>query len=414
MKNAFTKFNLVAVSAATAETALNTEQTCDVAFEVDLGSFIKLTPRRETNKDQATGIEEQDMVYDLGDLSDWAFDAGKGQSQHVGLLAAYGLGGVSTAAAGGTGYLHTITPLADGELPTFTAIQKLSKAVNKTRFASMNVDSMSLDFSVDSWMKVSAALKGTGKFASDTIYETQTETGDVTQLTLSQNILDDDTDNVQYVKGDVGGGEMHYATITGASGNIVTFTTIGAGYSGNITWEVLYRYAIAWATLPARVTETPLRVSDLAVVVDGIWNGSTNILGGLDIGSLIKTFKWDLNNGLAVQFTPSGTGDYANNVERSPREQTVTMTRKQYDMMMANGIQRNQTMAISAKCEGAEYEAGYKYMVWVVLPKVGLTEVTTSDDGGKLSESITLPVLQHATYGSVIVFIRNQQDTYAA
>ena len=119
--------NLLAVSANSRETAINTEQTLDTSMLVDMANVINLEPRREDNAEELTGLEEADTIYDLGKLSGFQINFPKAQPQHFAFIMGFGLGSVTTGAAG-SGYEHTETPIvgdidAEMSLPAFTAAQ---------------------------------------------------------------------------------------------------------------------------------------------------------------------------------------------------------------------------------------------------------------------------------------------------
>ena len=85
MRNYLADYNLLAVSANAKETALNTEQTLDTSMLVAKGNVILLKPPREDNRNELTGKEEADTVYDLGALADGTLEFEKSQAQHFGL-----------------------------------------------------------------------------------------------------------------------------------------------------------------------------------------------------------------------------------------------------------------------------------------------------------------------------------------
>src|SRR4030042_1168930 len=136
MRSHFVKDDLIAVSAITKETALNTEQTLDTGMLCDLESIPHWDPRRENNADEATGKEDPDAIYDLGGLSSMDMNFTRMQAQHMGFIGAYALGVRSTVAAGATGYRHTITPIT-GDLdsvrsnPSFTLAGRYGKHLEK-------------------------------------------------------------------------------------------------------------------------------------------------------------------------------------------------------------------------------------------------------------------------------------------
>ena len=496
--------NLVAVSANSRETAINTEQTLDTTMLVALGDVINLEHRRESNENEATGKEEPDALYDLGALAKASFNFGKAQPQHFAFLLAYALGACSTAAAG-SGYQHTITPIdgdldGDRSIPSFTAAQRYGDTVLRRRFASMFVDSITASFAKDAWCKITGAIKGTGKRTDNVTAEDITAALNVASLTLAANAVhgaDAATrlQNVQQIRvlmpnsgeyqdvafsavsdatpsvititppvtavaiaglskaaacvvtwvghGLVNGDKVTFAGITQAdwvavngeqtitridddsfsiavntSGFAVAYdaaTDLGTYIeSTDATFEVLYIASEAgWMTFPARINETPLRVSELTLKVGGKWNGST-FLGGRVLTAEVKSVDWALNNNVAVEFVPGAGGTYASRAMRGGRTQKITLNREFREFIMQQHLVDNDTLGVYILAEGAIYDSPHKYQVEIIFPKVAVLAAPISVDGKRLAEAGDLQVLEDDTYGSVIVKVKNLQATYAA
>jgi len=229
--------DLTAVSANLRETAINTEQTLDTTMLCALGDIIQLDRRRESNSNEATGYEEPDTLYDLGTLASGTFNFEKAQPQHIAFLCAYALGATTTGAAG-TGYQHTITPIAgdldeDRSVPSFTAAQRLGNNVLRRRFASIFVDSLTATFAKDSWVKITGNLKGSGKYTNNVTTEDITAEFDATTLTLAANAVQGSDAatrlaNVQRIRALVpNSGEYQdvaYSAVSGATPAIITIT----------------------------------------------------------------------------------------------------------------------------------------------------------------------------------------------
>lgn len=424
MRNSRANLNLMAVSMLNAETAINTEQTLDTSLLVDVGDYLNLDVRRESNADEANGREEPDLIYDNGATASGSFTFNKLQPHQAGLLLAYGLGSVSTAAAG-SGYAHTIAPI-DGDLdlarsnPSFTAAQRIGQTLNKRRFASCFVDSLTMTFAADDWVKATGSVKATGLY-TDTIVEEEVEALDTaTSLTLAANGVQGATaaerlDNVQVVRAVVGGG-MKFATVSAVSAGtpaVITIASLG-GSGATVTYKVLYTpVEPAWATFPARVTETPLRVSQACLYLGGTWSGSA-FVGGKQVASELKSCEWTLNNNLQVAFTPCAGGSYAGRAYRDGRNQTIRLSRELRDWLVQNYMGTNETFGLHLLCEGAEFDTGHNYTVELVFPKLGVLSAPLSTDGKRIAEAGDLQVLQDATYGSVIAVVKNLVATYAA
>lgn len=496
--------NLLAVSALLRETAINTEQTLSHTMLVAIKDQIQLTPRRESNANEATGKEEPDSLYDLGSVAAAALNFEKGQPQHFAFGYGFALGSVSTAAAG-TGYQHTATPL-DGDLdtsrslPTFTAAQRYGKTVLRRRFASLAVDQLTATFARDSWCKLVLACKGTGKHTDNVTDEDVTAELDATSLTLAANAVQGSTaverlQNVQRIRvtvpnstekqdvafsavsgdtpavititppvsavaiegisqaaaavvtwtahGLVNGDKVTFAGITQADWSAIngeqTITRIGddsfsiavnsSGFavpydagtdpgtvieSTDAVYEVLYIPTEAgWMTFPARVNETPLRVSELTLKVGGKWDGTT-FLGGRSLGAELKSIEHSLMNNLDVEFVPGAGGTYAARSIRGGRVQKLKLDREFRDFIMQQHIADNDTMGVYILAEGAIYDSPHKYQVEIIFPKVAVLNAPITVDGKRLAEAGDLQVLEDDTYGSVIVHVKNLQATYAA
>ncbi len=417
--------NLLAVSANARETAINTEQTLDTTMLVAVGDLAQLKPRRESNENEATGKEEPDAVYDLGSLSELPLSFEKAQPQHFAFLLAYALGQCASAAAG-SGYQHTITPI-DGDLdddrsnPSFTAAQRYGKTILKRRYASMFIDSISATFNSDSWCKITGSAKGTGKVTKNVTEETVSAAKNAVSLTLAANGVQGSTaterlQNVQRIRAELTSGvwtEVAYSAVSGASPAVITISAPG-DTADLVNYKILYIPTESeWMTFPARINETPLRVSEMTLKVGGKWNGSV-FAGGRELQAEMKSLEWTLNNGMEIQFVPGAGGTYASRVMRGSRAQKIKLDREFREYIMQQHLDDNDTIGIYILAEGAVYDDPHKYQVEVIFPKVAVLDAPLSVDGKRLAESGDLLVLEDDTYGSVIVKIKNLQSAYAA
>lgn len=416
--------NLIAVSANNAETAINTEQTIDTSMLVSLTDVINLEPRRESNAGELTGKEEPDNIYDLGGLSAATFNFEKAQPQHFAFLMAYGLSAISTAAAG-TGYAHTITPIsndtdANRSNESFTAMQRYGDTILKRRFASMFVDSFTATFAKDSWCKITGDIKGTGKYTDNVTEETVSALNDAVSLTLAANDVEGADaatrlDNVQRIKAETSSGvweEVTYTVVSDATPAVITIATLGGDGLSNIDYKILYVPGEpAWCTFPARVTETPLRVSEMTVTQGGTWDGS-DFLGGKDLCAEVSAIEWTCNNNTSIEFTPCSGGAYANRAFREGRDQVVKLDREFRDFIIQQHVLDNDTFGLRILAEGAIFDTPHKYTVDIVFPKLAVLNAPLSINGKRLAEAGDMVVLEDDTYGSVIVVVKNLQATY--
>jgi hypothetical protein len=428
VRNILVGHNLIAVSANLQEEAINTEQDLDTSMLVEIGNVINLTPRRESNIDEARGKEEADDIYDLGAISEGSLNFNKAMPQHFAFILAYALGQCSSAAAGATGYKHTITPM---ELdlfqaqsnPGFTLAMRLGDQVLKRRFASMFVDSFTATFESDAWVKLSAAIKGTGKYTDNVTEETLEELDDAESITLAANGVQGASAatrlaNVQRIIAEYPSTgvwtDVEYSAVSDAAPAVITITSLG-GAGATVDYKVMYvPTEPAWCTFPARIVETPMRVVQLVINVGGKWTG-TAISGGHEVGSALKGFTWTFKNGITPELSlGSGLSSYANRALRTGREQSISMSRDFYDMIYQLHIADNDDFVVHCIAEGAEYEDGHNYTVEVVFPKCRVLSAPLGVDGKRLNEKPAITILEDDTYGSVIAYVKNKVETYAA
>lgn len=417
--------NLVAVSANAAETAINTEQALDTSMMVDVSDVIQRQPRREDNASELNGKEEADAIYDLGHTVSAPFTFNKAQPQHFAFILAYALGVVATAAAG-TGHEHTITPKVDDEdaarsNPSFTAAQRFGLTVLKQRFASLFMDSFTATFAKDDWLKIVGQALGTGKITDNVNEESIIAAENATQLTLAANgVQGADAqhrlDNVQRIRVELDTGEwteVAFSAVSTATPAVITITA-PAGTATTRTYKVLYIPAESgWMTFPARVSETPMRISQLTCTFGGTWDGSA-FVGGKTLDADIRSITWSFNNNGAVEFIPGAAGAYASRYFRESRTQTISLDREFRDYIIQNHIDANDTFGLYLKATGAVFDTPHTYQVELVFPKLGVVTAPISLDGKRLAEVGDLRVLEDDTYGSVIAKVKNLQSAYAA
>ncbi|MCK9195440.1 MAG: hypothetical protein M0P16_00485 [Syntrophales bacterium] len=421
--------DLIAVSAYAKETAINTEQTLDLTLLCALGDIPNLEYRRENNESEATGKEEPDTIYDLGATANLSMNFEKAQPQHFAFLTSYGLGVSTPAAAGTGGYQHTNTPIdgdldADRSLPSFTFAVRYGKTVLKRLFASGFVDSLTATFARDSWVKLTGSIKATGKKTDNVVEETVNAYIDGTSLTLAAlGVEGADAatrlNNVQRIKVELATGvwtEVAYSAVSDAAPAVITITAPGAAHTLK-DFKILYIAAesgSAWMTFPARVNETPLRVSEMTVIVGGVWGGSA-FTGGRELQAEMKSIEWSFNNNMEISFVPGGGGAYASRAQRGGRTQKIKLDREFREFILQQHMELNDTLGLYILAEGAWYDGtSHKYQVEIIFPKVGVLSAPIAVDGKRLGESGDLQVLEDDTYGSVIVKVKNKQAAYAA
>jgi len=169
----------------------------------------------------------------------------------------------------------------------------------------------------------------------------------------------------------------------------------------------------AWCTFPARITETPLRVSQMCLYIGGNWDGS-DFVGGKSLASVLNEIEYELKNNMTAAFTPCAGGTYAGECLRGAREQMIKLSRQSRDFLLQNYILQNETFGLHVLCEGDEFDTGHNYTLELIFPKVGILAAPFETNDGRVFEAGNLQVLEDDTYGSVIARVKNLVDTVAA
>jgi hypothetical protein len=426
IRNFLATHNQLAVSANLQEIAINQEQTLDTTFLVDLNTILNYRPLKYANREEATGLEEADKLYDLGGAVTGSLAFSRAQPQHFAFLMAYALGEVSTVAVGTNGHRHVIRPRS-GEVdvarsnPSFTAAMRFGRQVMKRRFASCFVDQVRVEFAKDGWAKVTGVVKGTGKVMDNTKVETVSAAFNAGSLTLAAGGVEgananDRLANVQAVKvltpATGAWDEVNYTAVSSGTPAVVTITPPG-GSATSTTYKVYYLpRESGWMAFPNRVEEPPLKVSELMVNIGGRWTG-TSFTGGYSPSVEIRRILWNFQNNLSPERCPGG-GDVASRAYRSGREQKLSFDRDFRDFLLAQSLKDNDCFGMYLKAVGPEFEAGAPYQVEIIFPRVAVSAAPVQVSQRRLSESVEFAVLEDDTYGSVIVQVQNRVSSYAA
>lgn len=426
IRNFLATHNLLAVSANHQETAINQEQTLDTTFLVDLNTVLNYRAIKAANREEMTGKEEADRLYDLGGTVAGSLAFSRAQPQHFAFLLGYAMGEVTTSPAGTSGFRHVIRP-RPGEVdlarsnPSFTAAMRFGRQVMKRRFASCFVDQVRVEFAKDGWAKITGTVKGTGKVADNTRVEVVTAAYNAASLSLAANGVEGADAaarlaNVQAVKvlnpATQAWDEVNYTAVSGGTPGVVAITPPG-GSAGTTTYKVFYiPQESGWMALPNRVEEPPLKVSQLTVNIGGRWNGSS-FTGGYAPGAEVRRIVWTFQNNLSPERSPGG-GEFANRAFRSGREQKLAFDRDFRDFLMAQSLKDNDYFGLHLKAVGPEFVTGVAYQVEIIFPRVAVSAAPVRATQRRLAEELEFAVLEDDTYGSVIVQVQNLVGSYAA
>ncbi len=427
IRNFLATHNLLAVSARYREPALNVEQELDTTLLVDLNTALTYRALKAANREEMTGKEEADRVYDLGGTVTGTLSFSHAQPQHLAFLLAYGLGEVSTSALEGGGFRHQIRPLK-GEVdaarsnPSFTAALRFGRQVMKRRYASCFIDQVRVELAKDGWAKAAGVVKGTGKVTENTQVEAVSAAYNATSLTLAANGVEGASDserlaNVQAVQvlnpTTQAWEEVSYHGVSGATPAVISITAPGSS-AALTTYKVAYLpRESGWMAFPARVEEPPLKVSQVTVTLGGRWDG-TNFQGGQPLAGELKRLVWQFSNQLTPERTPGGGADYANRAFRNGREQKLTLDRDFRDFLLHQHLKDGDYLAIYLKAQGPEFAPGLHYQVELIFPKVAVVAAPVKTAQRRLAEEVEFAVLEDDTYGSVIAYVQNRVAGYAA
>jgi hypothetical protein len=427
IRNFLATHNLLAVSAQKQEVAMNTEQDLDTTLLVDLNTVLNYQAVKQPNREELTGREEADQLYDLGGKVVGSLSFSRAQPQHFAFLMGYGLGEVQTNPAGTSGFRHTICPRS-GEVdaarsnPSFTAAMRFGRQVMKRRFASCFIDQVRLDFAKDGWAKINGTVKGSGKVVDNTQMEKMAAPYNATSLTLAANGVSGETpaellSNVQAVQvlnpASQAWDEVAYQTVSGTTPGVIGITAPG-GTGTATTYRVYYVPSeTGWMDLPSRVEEPPLKVSQLNVILGGRWDG-TRFNGGYPLTTELRGVTWILKNNLTPESTPGAGGNYANRAYRIGREQSLKFDRDFRDFLLAQNLKNNDTLGVYLKATGPEFEPGVTFQVELIFPRVAVMGTTVKVYQRRLGEEVEFAVLEDDTYGSVVAYVQNRVSSYVA
>ena len=185
--------------------------------------------------------------------------------------------------------------------------------------------------------------------------------------------------------------------------------------STDATYKVLYiPTEAAWCTFPARVNETPLRVTAITAKLGGAYTAAGGFVGGKEFACEIESIEWNLQNNLQIEMCVGGSGSYADRCFRDGRVQTLKVNREFRDYILQQHIDDNDTFAVQILAEGAVFDSPHMYTVGLYFPKVAVLSAPLSVNGKRLAEAGDLIVLEDSTEGSVRAIVKNLVATYAA
>tara|TARA_Y100000310_G_scaffold63233_3_gene58565 strand:+ start:3874 stop:4917 length:1044 start_codon:yes stop_codon:yes gene_type:complete len=194
------------------------------------------------------------------------------------------------------------------------------------------------------------------------------------------------------------------ATILG-SGKQDTGSASESEVSGEVSLHT--RFTKAWLTAGTYDNAAP----DQDMATDSL-TGSPDV-----ISTEIESLRWSYNNNTDQDFLwHFNSGLTWGRVERGDRTQTLSMTllMERTDALDRVLGQTDLALEIRAK-SGTTITTSYNYGAGIIWPKLRYTSVSPRGvAGGRMAYEIEANVLEHATYGSVLMWVWNAQTKYLA
>ena len=395
-----------------------------VSLLLESGSGLGLARAIEDNRDQVTGVEGATEVYYGGHTASGKLSQKRVKPDFLAFVLAHFFGACASAPAGTSAYRHTITPLADLDHPSFTLVQRRGDSILKERFAGNHIEGFTLDLG-EGWAGLSADVKGWGKREVNYAREIVTAPANSTQITLSANAVEgadaaERLENVFRVRARDAGSEVWtlpgVSAVSGDAPAAIGLQNPVGTSATPIAFHVDYIPAeAAWCDFPPAVDESPLKLVEAKVVVDG-WFDGEDLAGGEVLAADLFSFSITGANNLAIKHAPDGSGQlHAAQSLRSGRQLTIKLheklrnTIRQYQLDHAE----SERLAVALVLQGAEIDpGGPRFGAELIFPSCALLAAPIAVQGGFLAQEGDLTVLDDGTYGGAIVRCYNRQTGY--
>lgn len=396
-----------------------------VSLDLDPGSGVALARTIEDNRDQITGGEWPTEIYYAGHTAGGKLSQKRVKPDFLAFVLAHFFGACTSTPAGATAFCHTITPLAELDHPSFTLVQRRGNSIFKERFAGNHIEGFTLELG-ESWVALSAEVKGWGKREVNYFHEVVRAPADSLELTLAANAVHGATaeerrENVFRVRAQEAGSEVWtvpgVAAVSGETPARLTLSRpVGAG-AEPIDFHVDYLPAEpAWCELPPAVDESPLKLVEAKVVVDGFYNGEELVAGEVLSADLLG-FSITGANHLVIQPVPDASGALnAGQSRRGGRLVTIKLNEKlkntvrQYQVDQA-GTER---LSVAFYLQGAEIDpgTGVRFGAELIFPCCGILSGQIAVRDKFLAQEGDLVVLDDGVHGGAVIRCYNRQSGY--
>jgi hypothetical protein len=133
------------------------------------------------------------------------------------------------------------------------------------------------------------------------------------------------------------------------------------------------------------------------------------------ITSGVRSLEWQFqNNPNEEDLYRLGSGLFFGAAERGERTQKVMLNYDYEDQTEIDRLEAQDQVALQFKIRGAQIETGFYWGANLIFPALKYANVQVGIDQGKLVNQVEMQVLEHATYGSVILVVFNKKAAYAA
>ncbi len=424
-KNFLEAMGRIAVFRAKEQSLGEPQAGSGVSLALDLGSGLGLERTIEDDRDQLRGVELATSLYHAGSTASGKLSQKRAKPDFLSLVLAYFFGSISSREVATGIYEHVISPSPELDPPSFTLVQRRGDSILKERFSGNLIEGFSLDLG-ESWVGMSAEVKGIGKRETNYTHETVSTPADSLELTLAANGVEglsaaERLENVFRVRAkDTGSNVWKVCKVTGVSAATPAVLTLeeAVGESSDpIDFHVDYLPTEpAWCDFPGEVDESPLRLVDAQVIVDGYFNGN-EVLGGEIISGDLLGFSLQGKNNLEIRKLADGSNDpWASEAVRGQREIALKLSerlRNTIRQWQADHAESEQ-LSVHLRIRGTEIEpgSGYYFGADLIFPKCGILNAPIAVAGKILASDGDLLVMDDGNYGGVFIRAWNQVSGY--
>jgi hypothetical protein len=379
----------------------------------------------EDDRDLITGSEGPTGIFYASHTASGKLGQKRAKPDFITLVLAHFFGACESTSVGTSAYRHTITPLGDLDHPGFSLIQRRGNSIMKERYSANHIEGFALDLG-ESWVSLSADIRGWGKRDVNYEHEIVSAEANSTQITLAENAVEggDDAERLENVfrvrAKDVGEDNWTVAqvvSVSSATPAVITLSEAVGTSTDLIDFHVDYiPEEPSWCAFPDRIDESPLKLMDAKVVADGYYNG-TDVVGGEVLSSSILKFSVQGTNEINIQHVPDASGAlHAGESLRAGRIVSIRLSEKLKNTIRQYQLDHAESEHISLylQLRGAEIDTGtgIYFGADLIFPRCGIINAPLSVSGKHLSQEGDLIVLDDGTYNGVIIKCYNQQSSY--